>query len=69
MGSGNYEARVRTRVSDTTQTGKIKKIGYEDTVRNILLLLLLYINKCIKSQASDQQTKISINTCTHYKIS
>ena len=38
--------------------------------RNILLSsLLLYINKFIKSQSSDQQSKLPINTCTNYKIS
>jgi len=53
-----------TRTRDMT---KFKKKGYKDMVRNILLLL--YINKFIKSQSSDQQTKIPINMCTNYKIS
>jgi len=29
----------------------------------------MYINKFIKSQSSELQTKILINTCTNYKIS
>ena len=41
------------RYDTDTDTGQNLKKGYRDTVRNILLLLL-FINKFIKYQSSDQ---------------
>ena len=65
-----YEAR--TRVSSTARTwdtAKSQKRIWGHGKEYFIIIIIIYINKFLKTQTIEQQTKLSTNTCTNYKIS